>query len=184
MQGAAGVRRHLYPVFYKENMPNRVNNSGIQKMAGLKTLIKPIVALAFAASLAGCSAQYRNHGYTPIEGDLEQVLVGVDTQETVASVIGRPTSAGILANSGWYYVESRWRQFAWKAPVEIEREVVAVSFDSDGVVSNIERFGLDDGQVIVLSRRITDSNIKGVSFLKQLFGNFGNFAADQFLGDN
>ncbi|MGB0967011.1 MAG: hypothetical protein ACPGUX_02400, partial [Halocynthiibacter sp.] len=44
MQGAAGVRRHLYPVFYKENMPNRVNNSGIQKMAGLKTLIKPIVA--------------------------------------------------------------------------------------------------------------------------------------------
>ncbi len=152
-------------------------------MAGLKTLFKPIVALAFVALIAGCSAQFRNHGYVPIDGDLEQVIVGVDTQETVSTVIGRPTSAGILENSGWYYVESRWRHYAWKAPLEIEREVVAISFDGDGVVSNVERFGLEDGQVIVLSRRITDSNIKGVSFLKQLFGNFGNFAADQFLGD-
>lgn len=152
-------------------------------MAGLGKFMKPVAALAFATVLAGCSAQYRNHGYAPIESDLEQVIVGVDTRESVASVVGRPTSAGLLEGGGWYYVESRWRQFAWKAPVEIDREVVAISFDRDGVVENVERFGLEEGNVVVLSRRVTDTNIKGVSFLRQLFGNFGNFAADQFLGD-
>jgi hypothetical protein len=33
----------------------------------------------------------------------------------------------------------------------------------------------------VISRRVTDSNIKGVGFLRQLLGNIGNFNAGQFL---
>lgn len=151
------------------------------QIVGLKSLLKPLLALVFVTALASCSAQFRNHGYTPTETELSEVLVGVDTKETVAQSIGRPTSSGLLEGSGWYYVESRWRHFAWKAPQEIEREVLAVSFDEDGVVENIERFGLEDGRVVVLSRRVTSTNIKGVSFLRQLFGNLGNFTADQFL---
>ena len=38
-----------------------------------------------------------------------------------------------------------------------------------------------EGRDITISRRVTDSNIKGVSFLRQLFGSFGNFTADQLL---
>ena len=80
-------------------------------------------------------------------------------------------------------MESRFRAYGFRKRVEIDREVVAISFDTDGVVENIERFGLEDGQVIALSRRVTESNIKGVSFLRQLFGNIGNFAAEEVLNN-
>ncbi len=84
---------------------------------------------------------------------------------------------------GWYYVKSKFRAYGFRERKEIDREVVAISFDQRGVVSNIERFGLANGRVIAISRRVTDSNIKGISFLRQLFGSFGNFTAEQLLGN-
>ena len=139
-----------------------------------------IILTAFAA----CSSIYRNHGYVPRDEDLALLVVGEDTQETVAEKVGRPSSAGLLNGTGWYYVGSRWEQYAWRAPKEIDRQVVAISFNEDGTVQNIERFGLERGRVIALSRRVTDSNIAGVGFIRQLLGNVGNFSAEQILGNN
>lgn len=133
--------------------------------------------------LVACSETIRTHGYTPNESDLQNVIVGVDTQATLEDTIGTPTTTGVLQDSDWYYVESEWRHYAWKAPREVSREVLAIRFDANGVVENIERFGLQDGQVVILSRRVTDSNVRGIGFLRQLLGNVGNFTADQ-LFDN
>ncbi|MCP3971769.1 MAG: outer membrane protein assembly factor BamE [Rhodobacteraceae bacterium] len=134
-------------------------------------------------SIAACSKIDRKHGYVPPPEHLEQIVVGVDTKQTVAEIVGRPSAAGILATSGWYYVQSKFRAYGLRQRKEIDREVVAISFDGDEVVENIEHFGLENGQVVAISRRITDSNIKGVSFLRQLFGNIGNFAAEQLVNN-
>lgn len=132
-------------------------------------------------SVAACTNLDRKHGYVPSDEDLGQIIVGVDTKDTVADVVGRPTTAGVLSDGGWFYVASKFRAYGWRETREIEREVVSISFDENGTVENIERFGLEDGRVIAISRRVTDSNIKGVTFLRQLFGSIGNFTADQFL---
>lgn len=145
---------------------------------------KSLTACGFSLALAACSATFEDHGYTPTDSDLEQIIVGVDTRDTVAEVVGRPSAGGILADSGYYYVESRWRNFAYRAPEEIERQVVAISFDEAGVVENVERFGAERGRAVVLSRRVTDSNIKGISFLRQLLGNLGQFDAGELFGAN
>ena len=121
-----------------------------------------------------CTPLYDNHGYTPTDEQLNDLFVGVDTRQTVSDLIGTPTSSGMLRDSGYYYVSQRVRTWAWQAPEVIEREVVAISFDSNGVVSNIERFGLQDGNVVALSRRVTSSNVEGLNFLQQLFGNVGS----------
>lgn len=131
--------------------------------------------------LASCSNLDRKHGYVPENDVLEQIIVGVDTKETVADVVGRPSTSGVLSDGGWYYVESKFRAYGVRERAEISREVLAISFDDAGVVSNIERFGLEDGKVIAISRRVTDSNIKGIGFLRQLFGNIGNFAAENLV---
>jgi hypothetical protein len=34
---------------------------------------------------------------------------------------------------------------------------------------------------VAISRRVTDRNIKGMGFLKQLLGNIGRLRADQFI---
>ena len=131
--------------------------------------------------VASCSNLDRKHGYIPEAEELEQIIVGVDTKETVADVVGQPAASGVLSDSGWYYVKSKFRAYGIRERQEIDREVLAISFDDDGVVSNIERFGLEDGRVVAISRRVTDNNIKGIGFLRQLFGNIGNFAAENLV---
>lgn len=131
--------------------------------------------------VVGCTALYRNHGYAPSDEDLAEVLVGVDTRATVADIVGSPTAGGLMSDGNFYYVQSRFRHFAYTAPKEIDREVVAISFDGEGVVSNIERFGLEDGRIVALSRRVTDDGIRDTRFLQQLFGALGNFDAGAVL---
>lgn len=132
-------------------------------------------------AVSACAATFENHGYVPTDTDLEQIIVGVDTRDTVAETVGRPTSFGVLEGGGWYYTQSRWRHFAFTAPKIVDRQLVAITYTEAGTVENIERFTLEDGRVIALSRRVTNSNIKGISFIRQMLSNFGNFNAGQLL---
>lgn len=151
-------------------------------MGGLGSGIRRGVIALMLVAVAACAPVYRNHGYVPRDDELERIVVGQSTRETVGQVIGRPASSGLLTGSGWYYVGSRFRHYGLREPQEIARQVVAVSFDEAGVVTNVERFGLQGGRVVAISRRVTDSNIKGVSFLRQLLGNIGNVSGGQVFG--
>lgn len=131
------------------------------------------LAAIFVLWLGACTSIYRNHGYAPSDADLALLTVGTDTRETVAAAVGAPGTSGLLAGGDWYYVQSRYENYAYRAPKEVDRQVVAIRFDEAGTVTNIERYGLADGQVIGLSRRVTEANVRGISFLKQLFGNIG-----------
>ncbi len=142
-----------------------------------------MAGLGLVLLIAACAKIYRNHGYVPDEAELGQVQVGVDTRETVAQKIGRPSAQGLLNDLGWFYVQSRFEHYGPKEPVEIERQVVAINFSEAGTVTNIGRYGLADGRVIELSRRVTETNIKGVSFIGQLLGNVGRIQAGDLLRD-
>lgn len=136
--------------------------------------------LVLAAVLAACSATFTNHGFVPQDGELEEVLIGVDTRGTVEETIGRPSAAGVLRDEAWIYSAYRVRNYTYQAPEVVEREVVAISFDGDGVVSNVERFGLEDGQLVELSRRVTDSSVRDLGFFRQLMRNLGRLDLGQF----
>ncbi|AXI46217.1 outer membrane protein assembly factor BamE [Sulfitobacter sp. SK012] len=132
-----------------------------------------LAALVVVGALSACSPRFQNHGYIPEPEELELIVVGVDTRSSVEETVGVPTSAGILNDSGYYFVRSRMRSVAFLEPKVIEREVLAISFDTNGVVANVERFGLERGQVVPLARRVTDSGVTNTGFLRQLLGNFG-----------
>ncbi len=147
--------------------------------AGLTRNLVLITGLSLG--LSACSSIERNHGYAPSETELQEIVVGVDTRESVGSLIGPPSTSGVVRDGNWYYVASHWETRLYFEPKEKEREVVAISFDEAGVVENVERFGLEKGQVVVLNRRVTDDNIKGLTFLRQLLGNLGNLDPSQFF---
>lgn len=143
------------------------NNTGVLRRA--------LLCAALATGLSACAPQYANHGYIPPADELDQIVVGVDTRASVEETIGTPATAGVVNESGFYYVRSRQRTIGALAPKVIEREVLAISFDSAGVVSNVERFGLERGQVVPLARRVTTSGVGNSGFLRQLLGNIGRF---------
>lgn len=144
-------------------------------------MIRKVIAVLGIVALAGCSAIYRNHGYVPSEEDLAQLTVGIDTRDSVAEAVGTPSAGGVLNASGYYYVQSRVRHYAYQRPQVVEREVLAISFDDKGVLRNIERFGLEDGQVVPLARRVTDNTAQGSGLLRQLLTNLTNFNPGAFL---
>ncbi len=153
--------------------------------ATMTTTRRRVIALALAVPLlaaAGCTRMYRNHGYLPAEDELAQVVVGQTRRDELEYLIGQPGSQGLLTGAGWYYVGSRWESFGARPPREVERQVVAISFDQNDTVSNIERFGLERGRVVTLSRRVTDTGVVDTGLLRQLLGNLGRFNPGDFLG--
>lgn len=141
------------------------------------------VILSGAMALSACVSLYRDHGYIPPQEQLEALRVGVDTRETVAEAVGTPGASGVLNQGGYYYISTRMRHYGASEPRPVSRELVAISFDPRGRVSNIERFGLQDGRVIELERRVTDNGLEDKTFLRQLLGNLGRIGPGTILGN-
>ncbi|MGR3614705.1 MAG: outer membrane protein assembly factor BamE [Paracoccaceae bacterium] len=148
------------------------------KLASLRAIL---MATVVAVSIAGCTAMHRNHGYVPTTEQLNEITPGVDTRDTVAETIGAPTSSGVLNDGGYYYIASQMRHYGPAKPKVVSRELVAINFNSTGTVTGVQHFSLEDGRVIPLQRRVTDSSLENKTFLRQLLGNVGNFNPGQFL---
>ena len=131
-----------------------------------------------ALALSACTPTFRNHGYIPPEEDLQELVVGIDTRSTVEDVVGPPTAGGVLEDGNYFYVRSVVKTIGPRRPEVVDRQVLAISFDSEGVLSNIETFGLQDGRVVALTRRVTGNDVNNVSFLRQLIGNIGRVGPD------
>lgn len=148
-------------------------------------MLRWLGALTLILAIGACSPTYVNHGWVPAEDELSFIVPGVDNQGTVEESIGRPSANGVLRDEAWFYVASRQRRYAYFAPQTVEREIVAISFDDEGTVTNIERFGLEDGQVVQLSRRVTESTIRGTTLFSQILRNLGRIDLGEIVdGDN
>ncbi|MBY6161661.1 outer membrane protein assembly factor BamE [Mameliella alba] len=151
-------------------------------MNGFAGRIKALIAVIMMVALSACAAQYRTHGYLPSEEDLQQIVAGVDTKASVEDLIGVPNAAGVLNGSGYYYIETQVRHFAYQKPKVVERTIVAITFDENDVVTNITTYGLDDGRVVAINRRVTQTTDGDISFIRKLFGNVGGISASNLLG--
>jgi outer membrane protein assembly factor BamE (lipoprotein component of BamABCDE complex) len=132
------------------------------------------LALVGLLAATACTAIYDNHGYVPPEQDLQELVVGIDTRATVDDVIGPPSLSGMSDEGDYYYVRSRTRTLGMYRPEVVERQVLAISFNDNDTIANIERFGLEEGRVVPLARRVTDNSVVNAGFLRQLLGNLGN----------
>lgn len=147
----------------------------------LKAAVKYAAWAVAALAVAGCTAIYKKHGYVPSEQQLAEVVVGIDTKDSIAETIGEPTASGVLNDGGYYYVSTLMRTRGAGATKPVSRSLVAISFDSRDVVSGIERYSLEDGKVIPLERRVTSSSVEDKTFLRQLLGSLGNFNPGSLL---
>ncbi|MEP2530623.1 outer membrane protein assembly factor BamE [Shimia sp.] len=129
-----------------------------------------------------CTTRYRNHGYVPASEDLAAITVGVDTRDTVTEAIGTPSAGGVLKDGDFYYVRSKVRHYGPREPKVVERQIVAINFDNNGVARNVQHYALEDGKAIPLVRRITDNGLNDIGFLQQLAGNIGRFDPSTFGG--
>ena len=149
----------------------------------LGNMIKLIAAGFILLGMAACTDTFTDHGYVPTQAELDKVNIGADDRSSVTGSIGGPSTAGVLQDGAWYWISSRVRYRTYRKPEMISRTIVAISFDNNDRVENIERFGIEDGRIISFSRRVTSSGVGSTTFFSQLISNLGNFAPDEFLED-
>lgn len=140
-----------------------------------------VALLAGALMLGACAPTTQLHGYVPSPTDVSRIRPGVDTTETVLEILGRPSSAGLLQDSSWYYVQSTIENFTYNRPRVVDRTVLAVNYAPDGVVRDIQRYGLEDGRVVNLTTRTTETGGRTLGLLEQLFGSLLNIDPEQVI---
>ena len=125
--------------------------------------------------LTGCSATFKNHGYTPSKVEVEQLLIGKDSKQSVKKTFGPPSSLGLVDDNKWFYLSTKVRYSSYRTPEIVTRKLVAFTFANNGALENVEVFQLDNQEVVVLSRRITDSGINSIGLIRQILNSAGNF---------
>lgn len=143
-----------------------------------KALRRAAVVLWAVVVLAGCAPTTQVHGYMPRAADVARLTPGVDTTATVEEILGLPTSTGLLRDSAWFYVQSVFENYAFYPARVVDRTVLVVSFDSNGVVDGVETYGVEDGRIINLTARTTETGGRQLGILEQIFGNILNFDAE------
>lgn len=144
---------------------------------------RPLVVLALCLTMASCSPIVRRHGFVPTQDDLAQILPGRDTRETVLELLPPPTAGGVVEGGNLYYVFSEFHTVGPFEPREVNREVLALTFNDSDILTGVERYGLQDGIVVPLSRRVTDDNVADTTFIRQLLGNLGRFDPSGVFGE-
>jgi outer membrane protein assembly factor BamE (lipoprotein component of BamABCDE complex) len=134
-----------------------------------------LAAVAVAVLLAGCSTFIDQRGNLPEEDRLAQIQPGATTREQVQQLLGTPSSTSTFDDSTWYYISKKTEQWAFLAPDTIDQRVIAIDFDSNGVVRDMRKRGLDDAKEVAMVERATPTPGKTLGFLEQLFGNLGRF---------
>ena len=132
-------------------------------------------ALVVAVSLTACQARIDSRGYVPTPEDIDRVKAGVQGREEVREILGTPSSASNFTDDRWYYISKKTRSVAFFTPTVLEQNVVVVEFDETGLVKDLHRLALEDGQIIDPVTRKTPSPGRELSFLEQLIGNLGKF---------
>jgi len=134
-----------------------------------------LVVAALGTALGGCSAQMDTHGERIEPERLAAVRPGVQNRDAVAQLLGSPSSTALFGEETWYYVSDIEETRSIFDRKLVDRQVVEIRFDQNGVVTEVDIFGIERGQEVEIVERETPSFGEDVNFVQQLLGNLGRF---------
>ncbi|MBO6782983.1 MAG: outer membrane protein assembly factor BamE [Alphaproteobacteria bacterium] len=142
----------------------------------MKFIVRHGCLLVLLSALSACSPVITTHGQQPDPDALAEIEPGTSSQRDVETALGTPSTRGVFRENVWYYMSERTEKTAFFEPELIERKIVAVVFDGQGVVEDIVTYTENDKQDVELVSRVTPTAGNELSIIQQLFGNVGRFA--------
>ena len=131
--------------------------------------------ILLASVLLSCTTNIKNHGYIPSKSDLENLVIGKDTEKSVSKKIGLPATAGL--EGSYYYVRSTFNAPGFKSAQLVDQRVVVLSFDQRSRLKNIETFDVNNGNFVRLDYRVTETGLDNKNILQQLIGSISGPSA-------
>ena len=140
-------------------------------------LLKVSIAIAAAASLAGCATNRVHKGAVIDQQLASSVQPGVDNKASVEKLLGRPTFTGQFSPNDWYYVSRETNSVAFRNPRVSRQTVLHVTFDQKGNVQSIGRTGRELVMNVSPTHRSTPTLGRKKSFFDELFSNIGQIGS-------
>jgi outer membrane protein assembly factor BamE (lipoprotein component of BamABCDE complex) len=131
------------------------------------------IGLVSAGMLLACEKEVRIRGHVPDPDSMEAIKAGLHSRDDVLELLGTPSTISTFDDQKWYYIGQKSIQFAYKRPRILDRNVVVVSFDESGYVTETTFYSLEDAQEIKPVARVTPTEGRDFTVLQQLLGNFG-----------
>ena len=122
-----------------------------------------------------CTTNIKNYGYIPTKSELETLVIGKDSKDSVSKKIGLPATAGL--EGSFYYVRSTFNEPGLRSAQLIDRTVVLLSFDKRNLLRNVETFSVDKKTVVRLDYRITETGLQNKNIFQQIVGSIGGPSA-------
>jgi outer membrane protein assembly factor BamE (lipoprotein component of BamABCDE complex) len=131
------------------------------------------IALLSLTVIGGCRATRDFHGYVPDQALPTDVKPDVDTRSTVLARLGSPSTTSIFDDNLWVYMSDTREMLAFYYPRTVAREIVAIQFDDQDVVSDVLTYDVKASRVVAYNSRITPTRGRELGILEQLFGTLG-----------
>ncbi len=129
--------------------------------------------LLMALVLGACAPITATRGNLVEPERLARIEVGRSTDEDVVDILGSPTVTGTFDDNRWYYVGQVTEQRAFFRPEIASQQIIAIAFDTDGVVAAVDRISEEEAREVGMVNRTTPTGGRELGFFEQIFGNLG-----------
>jgi outer membrane protein assembly factor BamE (lipoprotein component of BamABCDE complex) len=147
----------------------------IKTTSGPRRIIAAAAVFVIAGMTLSCTPRIDNHGNEIDLDNLVEIEPGKTRKSRVSALLGTPSSTSDFGEDTWFYIGATTKTVAFFQPELINRKVVYVSFDKDGVVGSIGKLSEQDGRKIEIVDRETPTAGQRITLLQQLIGNIGRF---------
>ncbi|MBO6520634.1 MAG: outer membrane protein assembly factor BamE [Rhodospirillales bacterium] len=132
-------------------------------------------AIVGMASLSACSPHVAQRGAMPDIDAIAAITPNKSTKNEVERALGSPSTINMYGEETWMYVGETTETVAFLESEVNERSVVLVTFNKDGVVTDVSSHGLAESRNIQPVERKTPTVGKKVTVIEQLMGNLNRF---------
>jgi len=131
--------------------------------------------VAVSLTLGACAPRLYNRGNAVAIEDVATIKVGTHTRNNVFETLGSPSNKSEFGEEIWFYISQLTETTAFLEPKIIQRQIVEVRFDTNGVVTYVDVVDTDQAKKIVPADGETPTAGNSLSFVEQILSNLGRF---------
>ena len=131
------------------------------------------ISMLFLTSACSSDLFLVHNGNMPAQEKIDEIRLGQSKQD-VMNILGAPSLTTGLSDDHWIYMASTTKKVAFFRPEELERKVLAISFDNNKI-SKIERLNLADGKKLPIDTDTTQTTEQEQGFFRKYFGGVGTY---------
>jgi outer membrane protein assembly factor BamE (lipoprotein component of BamABCDE complex) len=137
----------------------------------MKTMTLGLATLLLATA---CTPTQATRGNIVEDYRIAEIVPGVSSRTNVLQSLGSPTTQAPFDDNVWYYIGQKTEKVGIFDPKVVDKKVVVVAFNDEGIVEAINKVDADMIDVPHV-RRKTPTAGNDITIMEQLIGNVGRF---------